>query len=70
MAARLLVLGSAQDAGSPQLGGSPDVPFRTAASVALLSNGESLLIDVSPDIRLQYRTLTAEAAYAGNEKER
>ena len=67
MAARLLVLGSAQDAGSPQLGGSPDVPFRTAASVALLSNGESLLIDVSPDIRLQYRTLTAEAAYTGND---
>jgi pyrroloquinoline quinone biosynthesis protein B len=50
---KAVILGSAQDGGSPQLGG-PDRPRRLVTSVAVIGDGGStLLLDVSPDIREQ-----------------
>lgn len=51
----LIVLGSGQDGGSPQLGtpravGEP----RTASSVAVLLDESVLLLDVTPDVRHQW----------------
>lgn len=56
---RIVVLGSAQDGGSPQMGfDAPIGPPRNAASIAVLAgNGAALLFDASPDLRLQQRSL-------------
>jgi len=56
----LLILGSGQDGGSPQVGTSANVgPERSAASMALITgDGAVLLFDASPDLRLQYRRLS------------
>jgi pyrroloquinoline quinone biosynthesis protein B len=56
---RIVVLGSAQDGGSPQMGfHAPIGPPRTAASIAVLDgNGNAALFDASPDLRLQQRSL-------------
>lgn len=61
---KVVVLGSAQDGGLPQLGANhiqdqiarnePNAR-RTGASLAVVSpNGNCLLLDVSPDIRYQH----------------
>ena len=55
----LLILGSGQDGGSPQVGSDP-LPgvARSASSVAVISgDGSVLLFDASPDLRMQYRLL-------------
>lgn len=62
----LLILGSGQDGGSPQVGtaASPGLA-RSASSIAVLSDdGTVLLFDVSPDIRLQYQRLVAHCGHA------
>ena len=55
----IVVLGSGQDGGSPQLGHASGVgPDRTASSVAVISpSGSVVLLDASPDIRQQTRSL-------------
>jgi pyrroloquinoline quinone biosynthesis protein B len=61
----LLILGSGQDAGSPQVGtdGSQGLA-RSASSIALISAGGTvLLFDASPDIRLQYQRLATHCGY-------
>lgn len=62
----LVIMGSAQDGGVPQLGmheaGSIE---RTAASAAILGpRGEALLLDASPDVRRQQRALLSYPRYA------
>ena len=61
----VLVLGSGQDGGSPQLGQATGVGgTRTASSVAVRSpNGSIVLLDASPDIRSQGSRLLAWAHY-------
>lgn len=61
----ILVLGSGQDGGSPQLGHCTGVgPDRTASSIAVVSPaGSVVLLDVSPDIRLQGRLLVSWGLY-------
>ena len=56
----LLILGSGQDGGSPQVGSPPTAgPARSAASAALITDdGTVLLFDASPDLRLQYQQLS------------
>jgi pyrroloquinoline quinone biosynthesis protein B len=53
------VLGTAQDGGNPQFGTASSVgPARTASSVAIVDDaGRALLLDASPDLRLQQRRL-------------
>lgn len=59
MKSSILVLGSGQDGGSPQLGHRTGVGAdRTASCVAVRSpNGSIVILDASPDIREQGRTL-------------
>jgi len=62
----LLILGSGQDAGSPQVGtdgaGGPD---RSASSIAVISDdGTVLVFDVSPDLRVQYQRLSTYCGYS------
>jgi len=62
----LLILGSGQDAGSPQVGtdGSTGLA-RSASSIAVISHaGMVVLFDASPDIRLQYQLLAAHCGHA------
>jgi pyrroloquinoline quinone biosynthesis protein B len=60
-----VVLGSGQDGGVPQLG-APAGPERTASSVAVGGeDGISVLLDASPDLRLQQRRLVEDPAYSG-----
>lgn len=54
---RVIVLGSGQDAGVPQLGAPDRRPYRTAASLGVVTDAGMLLLDASPDIRLQHRAL-------------
>ena len=65
MQARILILGAGQDGGSPQLGSREGVgPDRTGSSVAVVSRaGTVLLLDASPDIRSQGRTLLEWSGY-------
>ena len=60
---RITVLGSGQDGGLPQLGaGHPndrraregEIPERTAASLLVEVGGGRLLVDASPDLRVQW----------------
>ncbi|MFV2001053.1 MAG: MBL fold metallo-hydrolase [Acidimicrobiia bacterium] len=59
MMASAAILGSGQDGGSPQVGNRGAVSLdRSASSVAVFGDdGPVLLLDASPDIRLQYRWL-------------
>lgn len=57
MRLQLVVLGSGQDGGAPQLGGPPVSTTRTASSVAVVGEGLCLLFDASPDLRLQSHAL-------------
>jgi len=58
MVVRLVVLGSGQDGGSPQLGHATGKgPARTASSVAVVGDGSIVLLDASPDVRTQFATL-------------
>lgn len=61
----MLVLGSGQDGGSPQTGTLSGVgPDRTASSIAVVSPlGSVVLLDASPDIRLQSASLLAWSGY-------
>lgn len=62
---RLVVLGSAQDGGVPQLGMRPAQRQRFAASLAILSDdGRAFLIDASPDLRHQQRALLSHEWYS------
>ncbi len=62
----LVIMGSAQDGGVPQLGmHEAGMVERTAASAAVLgSGGEALLLDASPDVRRQQRALLEYPRYA------
>lgn len=62
----LVIMGSAQDGGVPQLGmHEAGILERTAASAAVLgSGGEALLLDASPDVRRQQRALLEYPRYA------
>lgn len=62
----LVIMGSAQDGGVPQLGmHEAGLVERTAASAAVLgSRGEALLLDASPDVRRQQRALLEYPRYA------
>jgi len=62
----LIILGSGQDGGSPQVGTDGSIGMeRSASSIAVVSNdGSVLLFDASPDIRLQYQTLVATCGEA------
>jgi len=55
MELRLILLGSGQDGGSPQMGSPSAGTKRTASSVALVSDlWPPVLFDASPDLRGQY----------------
>ena len=62
----LVIMGSAQDGGVPQLGmHEAGLVERTAASAAVLgSGGEALLLDASPEVRRQQRALLEYPHYA------
>lgn len=68
MGTNLIVLGSGQDGGAPQLGNRSSVsPARSASSVAILgSSGAIVLLDASPDIRLQVKALLDSPLYPEN----
>lgn len=53
----LVLLGTAQDGGAPQMGASDAGVPRTAASACLVDGGHYLLIDASPDLRHQWLAL-------------
>ena len=55
---QLVVLGSGQDGGTPQLGQSVTSVSRTASSIAVIGEDRCLLFDVSPDVRLQTAALS------------
>ena len=57
MRLQLVVLGSGQDGGSPQLGSQGASTARTASSVAVVSDRMRLLFDASPDLRTQSTVL-------------
>jgi pyrroloquinoline quinone biosynthesis protein B len=62
----LIILGSGQDGGSPQVGAESSKGLvRSASSIAVTSEeGTVLLFDASPDIRSQYQCLAAHCGYA------
>lgn len=62
---RILILGSGQDGGSPQFGNRTGVGGdRTASSVVVVSPlGSVVLLDASPDLRVQSRTLLSWDGY-------
>jgi pyrroloquinoline quinone biosynthesis protein B len=66
MSYSLLILGSGQDGGSPQVGSASSTGIeRTASSVAVFSDdGPVLLFDASPDLRTQYQRLADQCGYA------
>ena len=58
MTIELIVLGSGQDGGVPQFGSTrAEADDRTASSLAILADGDVLLIDPSPDLRHQWLDL-------------
>jgi pyrroloquinoline quinone biosynthesis protein B len=64
MNATVIVLGTAQDGGSPQLGSPARGPARLVSSLAVVvDDGTTLLIDVTPDVRAQIGHLESVAAY-------
>lgn len=69
---QVVVLGSGQDGGSPQLGMEEGVGAeRTASSLAVVTtDGACLLFDASPDLRLQQRLLFDLPDYATRPRRR
>lgn len=64
MNATVIVLGTAQDGGNPQLGSSGRGRPRLVSSMAVvLDDGTTLLADVTPDVRAQIRHLEGTAPY-------
>lgn len=64
MDATVIVLGTAQDGGSPQLGSAAQGPARLVSSLAVVTDdGTTLLVDVTPDVRAQVAHLRAHPAY-------
>ena len=64
MAGTLIVLGTAQDGGNPQLGSRGRGRPRLVSSVAVvMDDGSTLLADVSPDVKAQVAQLSAVEAY-------
>jgi pyrroloquinoline quinone biosynthesis protein B len=62
---RVVVLGSGQDGGNPQLGFASGVGEpRTASSIAVLDGGRAYLIDASFDLRHQQRRLVGDPGYS------
>lgn len=62
---RIVLLGSAQDGGVPQLGMGVAQPERLVASIAVIDDqGRALLIDPSPDLRRQQRALLGHEWYS------
>ena len=61
----LIILGSGQDAGSPQVGTDDSQGIaRSASSIGVTSDdGTVLLFDASPDLRMQYQRLAAHCGY-------
>jgi len=54
-------MGTAQDGGVPQIGCkcyNCKSVVRSAASIALIENGKAIIIDITPDFRIQYCHLT------------
>lgn len=65
MPATAIVLGSAQDAGNPQMGSTGRGPQRLIASVGVIGpDGSALLLDVTPDVREQILMLNRYRAHA------
>lgn len=67
MQTSLIILGSGQDAGAPQVGNRSSLsPDRNASSVAVISgSGAVILLDASPDIRAQSSLLLNSHVYPG-----
>ncbi|NNF88874.1 MAG: MBL fold metallo-hydrolase [Acidimicrobiia bacterium] len=64
MAGTLIVLGTAQDGGNPQLGSRGRGRPRLVSSVAVvMDDGSTLLADVSPDVKAQVARLSEVEAY-------
>ncbi len=64
MAGTLIILGTAQDGGNPQLGGGGRGRPRLVSSVAVvMDDGTTLLADVSPDVKAQVARLAERTAY-------
>ena len=57
MQLQLVVLGSGQDGGTPQVGSAAPTTSRTASSIAVLADDVRLLFDASPDLRSQFQLL-------------
>lgn len=71
MPCRVIVLGSGQDAGSPQFGSRRREPggHRFASSVCVVSDdGRALLVDATPDLKAQEQLLLDDAAYASRRR--
>jgi pyrroloquinoline quinone biosynthesis protein B len=65
MSTSFIILGSGQDGGSPQVGQPSSVSrARSASSLAVIgSTGSVILLDASPDIRLQSYALLGSSLY-------
>ncbi len=64
MEATVIVLGTAQDGGSPQLGSPAMGPIRLVSSLAVVADdGTTVLVDVTPDVRAQIAHLDSLEAY-------
>jgi pyrroloquinoline quinone biosynthesis protein B len=64
MTGSIIVLGTAQDGGNPQLGSQGRGRPRLVSSIAVvMDDGTTLLIDVTPDVRAQVAHLSTLAAY-------
>ena len=70
MQLRLILLGSGQDGGRPQMGTPATGAQRSASSIALVSDlWAPLLFDATPDLRSQYRLLSEHIQPRGGEFE-
>ena len=65
MTGTLIVLGTAQDGGIPQLGSGPGTgaPRLVSSIAVVMDDGTTLLADVSPDVKAQLAKLNQVAAY-------
>jgi pyrroloquinoline quinone biosynthesis protein B len=64
MTGSIIVLGTAQDGGNPQLGSGGRGRPRLVSSIAVvMDDGTTLLVDVTPDVKAQIAHLSTIAAY-------
>jgi pyrroloquinoline quinone biosynthesis protein B len=64
MTGSIIVLGTAQDGGNPQLGSTGRGRPRLVSSIAAVTDdGTTLLVDVTPDVKAQIAHLSTIAAY-------